>query len=116
MRQVSGSAVQGLEGAALRPARLPGPRGFSLLNQLILDPGETASRTQEQQEKEFSWGENLRGEAKQTGRRRIGDREGNDAEWGRRRTGGRGVGGELKRKMEGRKVSCKRVVTASQLV
>lgn len=39
MRQVSGSAVQGLEGAALRPARLPGPRGFSLLNQLILDPG-----------------------------------------------------------------------------
>lgn len=40
MRQVSGSAVQGLEGAALRPVRLPGPRGFSLLNQLILDAGE----------------------------------------------------------------------------
>lgn len=37
MRQVSGSAVQGLEGAALRPARVPGPRGFNLLNQLILD-------------------------------------------------------------------------------
>lgn len=40
MRQVSGSAVQGLEGAALRPGRLPGPRGFNLLNQLILDPRE----------------------------------------------------------------------------
>lgn len=37
MRQVSGSAVQGLEGAALRPDRVPGPRGFNLLNQLILD-------------------------------------------------------------------------------
>lgn len=29
--------MQGLEGAALRPDRLPGPRGFNLLSQLILD-------------------------------------------------------------------------------
>lgn len=29
--------MQGLEGAALRPDRLPGPRGFNLLNQLMLD-------------------------------------------------------------------------------
>lgn len=36
MRQVSGSAVQGLEGAVRRPERLPGPLGFSLLSQLIL--------------------------------------------------------------------------------
>lgn len=38
MRQVSGSAVQGLEGTTLRLDRLPGPRGFNLLSQLILEP------------------------------------------------------------------------------
>lgn len=38
MRQVSGSAVHGLEGAALRLDRLPGPRGFNLLSQLIPKP------------------------------------------------------------------------------
>jgi len=45
MRQVSGSAVQGPEGAALRPGRLPGPRGFSLLSQLIAGPRREAGRT-----------------------------------------------------------------------
>lgn len=38
MRQVSGSAVQGLEGAALRLDRLPEARGFNLLSQLIVKP------------------------------------------------------------------------------
>lgn len=38
MRQVSGSAVHGLEGAVLIPGRLTGPLGFNLLSQLILDP------------------------------------------------------------------------------
>lgn len=44
MRQVSGSAVQGLDGAALRPVRVPGPRGFNLLSQLILTRGRERSR------------------------------------------------------------------------
>lgn len=86
MRQVSGSAVQGLEGAALRPARLPGPRGFSLLNQLILEPGERVSRTQEQQEKEFQWREKLRAEAKQRTEKVT-------MPWGGGGRGGRGGGG-----------------------
>lgn len=29
--------MHGLDSGAFRPVRLPGPRGFSLLNQLILD-------------------------------------------------------------------------------
>lgn len=36
IRQVSGSAVHGLDGAACRPVRVPGPLGFKRLNQLIL--------------------------------------------------------------------------------
>ena len=36
MRQVSGSAVQGLAGAAFRPDREPVPLGVRRLNQLIL--------------------------------------------------------------------------------
>lgn len=36
IRQVSGSAVHGLDGAACRPVRVPGPLGFKRLSQLIL--------------------------------------------------------------------------------
>lgn len=68
------------------------------------------SRTQEQQEKAFSWGK------KRTERRIIGDREGDDAEGGWRRKRVREWGwGDPKRAIEGKKVGCKRVVTASQL-
>lgn len=38
IRQVSGSAVHGLDGAACRPVRVPGPLGFKRLSQLIFDP------------------------------------------------------------------------------
>lgn len=100
MRQVSGSAVQGLEGAALRPVRPPGPRGFSLLNQLILDPGErqfqglkdSITREGVPVEKE----KKVKVERKQEARKITEEREGEDAVGG---GGGeeeeekRGVGG-----------------------
>lgn len=45
--------MQGLEGAALRLDRLPGPLGFNLLNQLILDPVR-GQRSQELKDKRKS--------------------------------------------------------------
>lgn len=95
MRQVSGSAVQGLEGAALRLDRLPGPRGFNLLSQLILDPvggrskvtraqrggrevpvkkkgqSKTESRKREEEKKKMMWG----GDREREGRWVIKGRE-----------------------------------------
>lgn len=111
MRQVSGSAVQGLEVAALRPARLPGPRGFSLLNQLILDPGEREGFKDARMTRRGGGGVGR----KQTVRRINGDREGGDAEGGAEEEKGGERGGDPKREMEGRKIGCKRVVTASHL-
>lgn len=70
---------------------------------------ETVSRTQDQQKKKFAWRENLSAKMKQMGKITTGDREGEDAQGAE---GGRRV---PKREMEGRKVGCKRGVTASQL-
>lgn len=53
MRQVSGSAVQGLEGVALRLDRLPEPRGFILLSQLILDSAGGCSKVTGTQRQEI---------------------------------------------------------------
>lgn len=98
IRQVSGSAVHGLEGAAPRLDRLPGPRGFNLLSQLILDTvgdgskGHTDSRQdkehwnneemaevqREQKDRERGWGGGERqGWEEEKGKRQEGEEEGN---------------------------------------
>lgn len=118
MRQVSGSAVQGLEGAALRPARLPGPRGFSLLNQLILEPGERHFQGRKNSKRRSSSGGKSSELRRNRGQRRWRCRGEAGGQGGRgegEEEEGTGDGGIPKREAEGRKVGCERAVTASQL-
>lgn len=102
MRQVSGSAVQGLEGAALRPDRLPGPRGFNLLSQLILDPVRGRSKVTKTRE-----GVPVRkGQSIEDYRREEIKREEKEKMWEGGRGGGRG--GEEGERGEGKCVRTER--------
>lgn len=96
MRQVSGSAVHGLAGAALRPDRPPGPRGFSRLSQLMLAPVGVGQRSRELKKKKKKSKEK---------KKMMGEKE---------QGGGRGGGGYSNREREGMEVDCRWVVNARQ--